>query len=216
MDKTEALGFIGLKEPISEEALYDKYMERFNYFKMLYLNAPNKAVEQIHQQNLQKLDQVKNVLSEEITAKKKKFDKKYVDTVPKPNSKLVEIRAKPIVGWLIVHAESKKAKTFELYEGLNYIGRKKKYDKANSIILEDDRFVSGTHAFIKCTEAGGKLQYLLYDGDGIKPSVNGVFLNGNDVRIDQYCLLRENDTVQIGKTKLVFKIKKIIEASFES
>lgn len=49
---------------------------------------------------------------------------------------------------------------------------------------------------------------MLYDGDGNKPSVNGVFLNGNDVRIHKHCSLTENDTVQIGTTKLVFKVKK--------
>jgi hypothetical protein len=30
------------------------------------------------------------------------------------------------VGWLIVHTENKKAETFNLYGGINYIGRKKK------------------------------------------------------------------------------------------
>ena len=114
-----------------------------------------------------------------------------------------------MVGWLIVHTENKKTETFDLFEGINYIGRKKKDDKANSVLIEDDPFVSRTHAFIKCKEAAGELQFVLYDGDGNKPSVNGVFLNGNDDRIKERCLLKENDTVQIGTTKLVFKIKKV-------
>jgi pSer/pThr/pTyr-binding forkhead associated (FHA) protein len=208
MDKIEALGFIGLKEPISEEAVRDKYTERFNYFQMLYSNAPNKVVEQIQQQNLEKLNQVKKMLLEEIAAKKKNFDKKYANSITKPKPEAAQIEKKPIVGWLIVHTENKKAETFDLYEGINYIGRKKKDDKANNILIQDDPFLSRTHAFIKCNEAGGNLQYILYDGDGNKPSVNGVFLNGNDVRIDQHCSLNENDTVQIGTTKLVFKVKK--------
>lgn len=208
MDKAEALGFIGLKEPISEEAVDDKYKERFNYFQMLYSNAPNKVVEQIQQQNLHKLNQVKNMLLEEIAAKKKNFDKKHASSITKPKPEAAKIEKKPVVGWLIVHTENKKAETFDLYEGINYIGRKKKDDKANSILIENDPFVSRTHAFIKCNEAGGKLQYVLYDGDGNKQSINGVFLNGNDVRIHQHCSLKENDTVQIGTTKLVFKIKK--------
>lgn len=202
MDKSEALEFIGLKEPISEEAVHSKYTERFNYFRMLYSNAPSKAVEQIQQQNLEKLNRAKKILVEEVASKKRNFDKN------KSKAEEEKIENKATVGWLIVHTENKKTETFDLYEGINYIGRKKKDDKTNNIVIEDDPFVSRTHAFIKCKEAGGKLQYLLYDGDGKKPSVNGVFMNGNDVRIHEYYLLKENDTVQIGTTKFVFKIKK--------
>src|SRR4051794_40305116 len=101
MDKAEALAFIGLKEPISEECVRDKYTERFNYFQMLYSNAPNKVVEQIQQQNLQKLNQVKKMLLEEIAAKKRNFDKKYANSLTKPEA--VEIEENPVLGWLIVH-----------------------------------------------------------------------------------------------------------------
>jgi hypothetical protein len=207
MDKAEALEFIGLKEPLSENSLLDKYTERFNYFRMLYSNAPNKAVEQIQQQNLQKLNEVKRMLLEEIAVKKKNFDKKP-SYLPNDKVEALRIDEKPIVGWLIVHTENKKIETFDLYEGVNYIGRRKKDDKANNILIENDPFVSRTHAFIKCKKASGKLQYLLYDGDGSKPSANGVFLNGDDRRIRECCFLEENDTIQIGTTKLVFKVKK--------
>ena len=71
MDKAEALGFIGLKEPVSEKGVMDKYTERYNYFQMLYSNAPSKVVEQIQQQNLQKLILAKKMLLEEIAVKKK-------------------------------------------------------------------------------------------------------------------------------------------------
>lgn len=208
MDKAEALGFIGLKEPLTEEAVRNKYNERFNYFKMLYANAPNKVIEKIQQQNLEKLNQVKRMLLEEIAVKRNNFDKKHSDLSVKPKPDVTRTATKPVVGWLIVHTENKKTETFDLYEGINYIGRKKKDDKANNILIADDRTVSRTHAFIKCKEADGELQFMLYDGDGSKQSVNGVFLNGNDTRIQQYCLLKENDTVQIGTTKLVFKVKK--------
>ena len=207
MDKDEALKFIGLKEPVSEEALRDKYAERFSYFRMLYTNAPNKIIERIQQQNLEKLNQVKKMLQEELAIKKSKFDKKHSDIRKQANFE-EEKETKPVAGWLIVHTENKKTVTFDLYEGINFIGRKKKDDKANNIVIEDDPFVSRTHAFIKCKEAGGRLQSVLYDGDGSKPSVNGVFVNGNEARIHQQYALKENDTVQIGATKLVFKVKK--------
>ena len=208
MDKAEALVFIGLKEPLNEDVVRDKYKERFNYFRMLYSNAPSKAVEQIQQQNLQKLKLVKKMLLDEITAKKNRVDREYDDVRPALKPESLAIETKPLVGWLIVHTEHKEMKTFDLYEGVNYIGRKKSDDKANRILIEDDPFVSRTHAFIKCKKVKGKLQFQLYDGDGSKPSANGVFINGNEKRIKEYCLLQENDTVQIGTTKLVFKVRK--------
>jgi pSer/pThr/pTyr-binding forkhead associated (FHA) protein len=107
-----------------------------------------------------------------------------------------------------VHTENKRSETFELYEGVNFIGRKKRDDGANSIVLQDDPYVSRTHAFIKVKRMEGNLQFALYDGDGSKPSVNGVYLNGRETRINQNCVLEESDTIQIGMTKLVFKIKK--------
>ena len=208
MDKAEALVFMGLKEPVSEKTVDDTYTERYNYFQMLYLNAPNKVVEQIQRQNLQKLNQARKALLEEIAAKNNNFDKKDARPVTQPKPEPVKTAEKTVVGWMVVHTENKKTETFDLYEGINYIGRKKKDDKANNILLEEDPFVSRTHAFIKCRQTGGELQFVLHDGDGSKPSVNGVFLNGDDERINQHCILKENDTVQIGITKLVFKIKK--------
>ena len=208
MDKAAALEFIGLKEPLSEKTVLERYTERYNYFQMLYSNAPSKAVAQIQQQNLQKLNQAKKLLLEEIAAKNNNFDKNEVKPQAKPKPEAVKPATKAVVGWLVVHTENKKTETFDLYEGVNYIGRKKKDEKANSILIEDDPFVSRTHAFVKCKEADGGLQFILYDGDGNKPSVNGVFLNGDEDRIHQQCILKENDTIQIGITKFVFKIKK--------
>jgi len=208
MDKAEALEFIGMKEPFSEEALRNRYTERYNYFQMLYANAPNKVIEKIQQQNIEKLNQVKRMLFEELAVRKANLERK----VSKPSGRVKPIAAQPeekqVVAWLIVHTEGKAAETFDLYEGINYIGRKKKDDGANNILIEKDPFVSRTHAFIKCKEVNGELQFDLYDGDGSKPSANGVFLNGHDTRMHQHCLLAENDTVQIGTTKLVFKVKK--------
>ena len=120
----------------------------------------------------------------------------------------IKSQKKEVVGWLVVHTENKQTQTFDVYEGVNYIGRKKREEGANSIVLDDDPFVSRTHAFIKVKCLDKDTQFVLYDGDGSKPSVNGVFLNGNEKRINQHCSLSENDTVQIGTTKLVLKIKK--------
>ena len=79
MEKTEALDFIGLKEPLTEETVQNKYTERFNYYHMLYANAPNKVIEKIQQQNLEKLKQVKKILLEEIVSRKKDFQERFFD-----------------------------------------------------------------------------------------------------------------------------------------
>ncbi|MEO6916083.1 MAG: FHA domain-containing protein [Chitinophagaceae bacterium] len=208
MNKAEALEFMALKEPLGEKTLLEKYMERYNYFQMLHANAPSKAVEQIQQQNLQKLNQAKKTLLEEMTVKKQHFSRKESVPAVKPEPEPPKSNLPEVAGWLIVHTENKKTETFDLYEGVNYLGRKKEDEKANYILILDDPFVSRTHAFIKCKKIRGEYQFGLYDGDGNKPSVNGVFLNGNEERINLNCLLKENDTVQIGTTKLVFKIKK--------
>lgn len=208
MNQTEALDFIGLKEPLNEETVQNKYKERFNYFQMLYSNAPSKVIEKIQQQNIEKLNQAKKILLDEIRAKKNAFNQKFADPVVLPKPLPMPTEGKPVVGWLIVHTENKKAETFKLQEGINYIGRKKKDDGVNSIVIQDDPYVSRTHAFIKCKPAGGKMRFELYDGDGSKPSANGVFLNGDHKRIKEHCPLAEGDTIQIGTTKLVLKIKK--------
>ena len=208
MEKTEALDFIGLKEPLTEETVLAKCTERFNYYHMLYANAPNKVIEKIQQQNLEKLSRVKHVLLEDIAAKKADFNKRFAASAESEKLRPVKSEEKTIVAWLIVHTEDKKPETFPVYEGVNYIGRKKKEDGANCIVLADDPFVSRTHAFIKARRINGDLQAALYDGDGSKASANGVFLNGKQTRINQNCSLAENDTIQIGTTKLVFKIKK--------
>src|SRR5689334_15855772 len=110
MDIAEALGFIGLQEPLNEDAVLSKYHERFNYFQMLYTNAPNKVIEKIQQQNIEKLNQVKRLLLNEIAIKKRSFNQKFtVPTAEKSN--LSSSTQRQVVGWLIVHTENKKIET---------------------------------------------------------------------------------------------------------
>lgn len=208
MDKAEALDFTGLKEPLTEEAVAARCTERFNYYHMLYANAPNKVIEKIQQQNLEKLARAKQLLLGEMAAKKAAVQKHLVDAAAAKRKEPEPPEKKEPVALLIVHTEGRRHESFDLYEGVNYIGRKKKDDGAASIVLDDDPFVSRTHAFVKAKYVHGDLQAALYDGDGSKPSANGVFLNGSEKRINGHCSLAENDTVQIGMTKLVFKVKK--------
>lgn len=208
MNKAEALDFIGLKEPLTEESVQNRYTERFNYYHMLYANAPNKVIEKIQQQNLEKLTQVRKILLAEMESKKADFNKRFLESLVSEKPETLQSKEKPVLAWLIVHTESKKPETFDLYEGVTFIGRKKKEDGSHCVVLANDPFVSRTHAFVKAKFVGAHLQLALYDGDGSKPSVNGVFLNGKETRVHQQCALSENDTIQIGTTKLVLKIRK--------
>lgn len=208
MNKMEALDFIGLREPLTEENIQHKYTERFNYYHMLHANAPNKVIEKIQQQNLEKLTQARKLLLQEIALRKTEFDKRFGNGLPEEKKETPQPKEKEPVAWLIVHTENRKPETFPLYEGVNFIGRKKKDDGSHCVVLEDDPFVSRTHAFIKAKEVLGELQLALYDGDGSKPSANGVYINGREERVHQQSALSENDTIQIGTTKLVVKIRK--------
>jgi hypothetical protein len=206
MDKAQALEFIGLKEPLQEGTLLQKYHERFHYYQLLYTHAPNKVVENIQQQNLEKLNQVKQILLEALAARKARFSP---EAAPGPSQPATRPAVPPsIVAWLVLHTENRKAAAFPLQEGVNYIGRKIKNEGGHHIVIEDDPFISRTHAFIKCKKRGDQLHCELYDGDGTKASVNGVFLNGNTTRLHHPCRLAQNDTLQVGTTKLVFKIRK--------
>lgn len=208
MDKSEALEFIGLKEPISEELILDRYKERFYYFRMLYTNAPNKVIERIQQRNLEKLEEVKRVLLEAIKARQKVLEQKFgAAAIPKPAPAPVK-EDSGVAGWLIVHTEQRNPETYELYPGINFIGRKARPDSPYNIIIGHDPYVSRTHAFVKCKGAGKGRHFELYDGDGSKPSANGVFVNGNSTRIGGQCPIQDGDTIQVGATKLVFKERK--------
>ena len=56
--------------------------------------------------------------------------------------------------------------------------------------------------------AEGKNAFFLADdlaSIGDKPSTNGTYLNGNEDRVTMKTPLRNNDTLQIGITKLMFR-----------
>ena len=114
MDRIEALQFIGLKEPVDSEAALTKCDERISYHLMLLNNAPNKAVKAMQQVNVDRLYQIKEILSgadrrsyfrepaqqrsinaTRPTMLESPFDKETIIEEPKPK--------KP-TGWLIVHA----------------------------------------------------------------------------------------------------------------
>ena len=109
-------------------------------------------------------------------------------------------------GWLIIHTEGKEKKSYPLKEGKNLIGRKT--TKNTPDIAITDKYISRHHAAIYI-KSNKKYEYEYYIADNAealgKPSLNGTFINGNDQRIINSMELSDNDTIQVGETKLVLK-----------
>ena len=118
------------------------------------------------------------------------------------------------VAWLIRHTENQSSKTFPLYPGKNFLGRKPLPGLTPFIEVEEDPYISKVHATLLAESNG----IYINDPSGQegKPSKNGIFINANENRLTAKTRLKENDTVQIGVTKLILRynnnsIKKIVE-----
>jgi hypothetical protein len=118
------------------------------------------------------------------------------------------------VAWLIRHTENQSSKTFPLYPGKNFLGRKPLPGLTPFIEVEEDPYISKVHAVLFAESNG------IYINDPSpeegKPSKNGIFINANENRLTAKTRLKENDTVQIGVTKLILRynnssIKKIVQ-----
>ena len=101
---------------------------------------------------------------------------------------------KPVRGWLVVIEGKKRGMDFKIHNGMNTIGR----DKTNDIHFDFDPTVTGKNA---CSIAYDDVDTLFYIVLG--ESKNLVRLNRKPVFGTTE--LKDNDIVQIGETKLVFR-----------
>ncbi len=92
--------------------------------------------------------------------------------------------------YVIIANQARAGTIFQLKKGLTTIGR----SGSNDIRL-DEPSVSSEHAQIR---SDGEKEFTLID----LGSANGARLNGRPV---QQHILRHNDVVELGETKLVFK-----------
>ncbi|MBN8720350.1 FHA domain-containing protein [Hydrobacter penzbergensis] len=206
MTRNEVLEFLELPESASDADIRVRLNDKLAYFQRLSENAPNEFLRQLHIANTEK---VKQMRAEFIGAK---------GSEAKPAS----TAAKTEIGWLIRHTENQSAKTFPLYYGKNYIGRNSQ-PGSPTIVLDDDPYVSRTHALLEVTNVD-PLQIVISDdatGNGGKPSKNGTYINGNSQRIAQKVTIGNNDTIQVGVTKLIIRlnntsIHKIVQEVEES
>jgi len=111
------------------------------------------------------------------------------------------------VWWLVRHTENKPSATFPLFKGTNFIGRAPVPSMPFYTLIDEDPYISRIHAVIY-VENIDTLHLYICDSDldnGGKASKNGTYINGHNSRIVKKIKIKENDTIQVGITKLVLK-----------
>ncbi|MBL0267380.1 MAG: FHA domain-containing protein [Chitinophagaceae bacterium] len=214
MTKEEIFEFLEIAPTAKEAELKTRIHEKMKYFSQLLENAPNDFIKKLHQLNLQKLSDIHQQLFHSPFSKvntsptsavsypivEKRRDSQKQEKSPSSGSHLED--QQPIVAWLISHTENQPTTTYNLHRGRNIIGRKSS-SSGPDILSIDDNYISRRHAVIECSNTN--YVYDIGELEG-KSSTNGIFLNANPSRISKKTLLHEGDTLQIGMTKLVFKI----------
>ena len=133
--------------------------------------------------------------------------------------KKAEKAGKPLVGWLIRNQQDKPLLCYPIYEGINTIGRPSASSRPD-LPIDDDEYVSRMHGMCRVTRSSSAWECTISD-DGYpadRPSVNGIYLNGNPDRVlpHQSVALADGDTVQIGMTKLVYKAIEMVTSEAEA
>lgn len=114
------------------------------------------------------------------------------------------------VGWLVVHDENTNEQTYPLKLGKNVVGRESESKPCDIMIDTDDMRMSRNHSVIEVgIKPNGQYEYLIYDCG----STNGTYINGDaSKKLTQYDMvfLRDGDTIQMGRTKMVLKTTKVV------
>jgi FHA domain len=110
-----------------------------------------------------------------------------------------------VPGWLFVHDENTISQSFNLKQGRNMIGRKSAFP-ADIAIETKDEHMSRRHCVIEVTENANRgFAFKLSDYNAL----NGTFINGRiqkKLEAEDIILLNDGDTLQLGLTKIVFRI----------
>jgi pSer/pThr/pTyr-binding forkhead associated (FHA) protein len=224
VNRKEAFEFLELPDSASDNDIRVRLDDKLNYFNLLSENAPNEFLRKLHLKNTEKVRDIQNILLQ--TTQPASPSPSFKPPVSQNNSfsdnsannyRSADNNERRPVGWLVRHTENQPSKTFALYFGKNFIGRQPNLGGAE-IIIDDDPFLSRMHALLEVTSTD-PLQIVVSDDDSSnhgKASKNGTFVNGNTKRINRAERLRENDTIQVGMTKLIIReannnIRKIVD-----
>ncbi|KXH82975.1 hypothetical protein AU378_11095 [Chryseobacterium kwangjuense] len=122
----------------------------------------------------------------------------------------IKFERKP-VGWLVVHDEKTHSQTYDLYEGLQVVGKKSQTLQCDIMIEIEDPYLSRNHFTIEARKSGNRVHYLLKD----KQSANGTFvetkvMNGftkqlRRLRDGEEIYIEDGAIIQAGDTKIIFK-----------
>ncbi len=225
MTRKEVLEFLELPESSTDNDIRIRMNDKLTYFQRLSENAPNDFLRKLHTSNTEKIKTLQIEMLGASGASNNNPVKnshspassyQYQEPVAQAQSSATA------VAWLVRHTENQSAKTFPIYFGKNYVGRGNQSTNY-SVIINDDPYVSRVHAMLDVV-AINPLQIVVYDEaatNGGKPSKNGTYINGDDRRLSKKVTIRENDTIQIGMTKLIVRlnntsIHKIVQEVEES
>lgn len=137
----------------------------------------------------------------------------YTITCPKcqtKNKAVIEAPSPTEVGWLVVHDENTTEQTYALKLGKNVVGRISESKPCDIMIETEDLRMSRNHSVVEVNiKPNGHYEYVLYDCG----STNGTYVNGDASRkLSSYdvVFLRDGDTIQMGRTKMVLKTAKVV------
>ncbi len=205
MNRKEMLELLELPDNAGEEEIKRRMDEKLAYFQRLSENAPNDFLRKLHSTNTQKIKHLQAQLFD--TQKPSVQSTPFQTSSNTPVTSVNNYQSSAAIAYLIRHTENMPSKTYPLLMGKNIIGRKA-VPGIPFIEVDNDAYVSRVHAVIEVVSAQ-PLVVALYDDathNGGKESKNGTYVNGNVKRITQKVLLKNNDTIQIGMTKLTFKL----------
>jgi len=115
----------------------------------------------------------------------------------------IEKSSKSTTGWLVLHTENINPVSFTIYKGKNIIGRLTN-DNHVDIPIDNDLYLSRKHCFIEAVNDNSDWKYFLVDNE----STNGTYLNTKRLSSNDKVYLKDSDTIQVGRIKLVFKLKR--------
>lgn len=211
MDKQEAFDFLELKATATEAEIRKRLEEKQRYFEQLSATAPGDFLQKLHRKNIEKVQAIRELLFPSGAAAAARPGPPVGDSraayVQEPPRQAVP------VAWLICHTEQQSARPHALFAGENYIGREAMPGR-QSVLLQGDPYISRLHAVLE-VQGGAQQQVFLQDAAAItgKPSKNGVYVNGGSQRIQERVQLQENDTVQVGVTKLMLRFNREVPVS---
>ena len=119
----------------------------------------------------------------------------------------------PELGWLVVHDENVDQQTHPLRIGKQVIGRKSVSRPCDIMIDTDDPYMGRNHCILEVKPSrSGSYEFFLSDvkmtnGMPEQMSTNGTFVNAQPapLRPKDMVYLKDGDTIQMGKTKVVIK-----------